>query len=441
MSQVHLLRALAIMTIAMTMAMAQEDEAASCASQEKKSSERRSKVAQDHLLLQVGKSFNFSRQSSSSADQRCPGLSNVERSCSVDGCKVLADGMRGRSCNQYCSESTEADLVCVGAWEEVEEDCNVKMTLSCSDSWVDTSDLLCECAPRGEAPAPPPEPEAGASFPIPTFFWNVHWECSLAARGASSRCKHRVGRRFARLALQENAQIAASIELSNGMSEPADLVGYGLTGWTQVNGPCSHHSGGGDSAALVFAPGWIVQDKGGGCLRDDGDTRAFAVARVVPPRAVPGCSSLCVVAIHAPHQAINAGKPIVDKVCGDSARSCGIAMGDWNIPASGVSRLWANLIGGRAPMWAHPDERTCCFPDSHHFGIFDHLATNIPGATHNGHTVYPYQLLEENPRKQHKAVSVTLVVPGVADPLTVAGNVSSTNVSVGMSSLPEQVKE
>jgi len=58
-----------------------------------------------------------------------------------------------------------------------------------------------------------------------------------------------------------------------------------IYGTLLANGSCAHPSGFGDAAALVFAPGWQVLSSDGGCLRHDGDTRAFAVARVVPPLA------------------------------------------------------------------------------------------------------------------------------------------------------------
>lgn len=76
----------------------------------------------------------------------CTGLQDVERSCSVDGCKVLAGGMRGVSCNEYCER---AGYACQGAWEEVDETCNVQETRQCDRTYTDTSDLLCECAPAG----------------------------------------------------------------------------------------------------------------------------------------------------------------------------------------------------------------------------------------------------------------------------------------------------
>jgi len=363
----------------------------------------------EHLLLQLGGQASVAelraKQTSNATSSGCQGMRDVEKSCSSDGCRVLATNMRGRSCNSYCASSGH---VCVGAWEEVEEDCNVKYTITCDDASVPTSDLLCQCAPLGTGvvtPAP-----SAVSVPLQTFFWNVHWECSLAANGAKGTCKHRIGRRFTELAREAGAEIVASVELSDGNSRPSSLPYFGLAGWTQVDGPCKYgHQG--DAAALAFAPSWRVEKSGGGCLRTDSDTRAYAVARVVPPKPVMGCPRLCVVAIHAPHTFINNGKSTVQRVCGEAASRCAVAMGDWNVPARHVDRLWSQLIGGTPPHIVKPDVRTCCWPESHHYGVFDHLATNIPGAVHDGHKVHPYQLLSEHPTKQHRAVAARLMLP------------------------------
>jgi len=368
-------------------------------------------ASRESLLLQVG-----GRLETASKGSSCPNLPDVERQCSSDGCTVLADRMQGRSCADYCSAS---GYTCVAAWEEVREDCNVKFALTCDESGIQTSDLLCQCAPPGVHPLPQPSlpspgPGTGEPLHLSTFFWNVHWECSMAARGASRSCKRHIGRRFAELAKESKAQIVASVELSDTSSQPASLEHFGLTGWTQVNGPCASGDGG-DAAALAFAPDWVVQQSGGGCLRHDWDTRAFAVARVAPPRPVEGCASLCVVAIHAPHSSITRGHDVVKSVCGDARERCTVAMGDWNVPGHGVGKLWAQLIGGSSPSKPQPDERSCCYPESHHYGVFDHLATNIVGARHSGHIVHPYQLLEENPVKQHRAVSASLLLPGDGD--------------------------
>lgn len=256
---------------------------------------------------------------------------------------------------------------------------------------------------------------------LSTFFWNVHWECSMAARGASKACKRKIGKRFVKLAQETGASIAASIELADSASFPASLVKFGLSGWTQVDGPCKGYDNG-DSAALAFAPGWRVEKSGGGCLRHDGDTRAMAVARVVPPSVINNCPRLCVLAVHAPHTAITKGRDVVHRVCGDAAEHCTVAMGDWNTPADGVGRLWADLVGGAPPVMVQPNERTCCFPESHHYGVFDHLATNIDGAQHDHHVVHPYQHVEDYPLKQHRAVSSHFLLPsaGAAERTAVA---------------------
>jgi len=260
---------------------------------------------------------------------------------------------------------------------------------------------------------------SGGSASVPTFVWNVHWQCSLAKQGASEACKERMAGRFVQLAKHSGAQIAAAIELSHGWSNPMSLSAAGLSGWSQVDGSCSHDLFGkphGDAAALAFAPGWKVQKGGGGCLRHDMDTRAFAVARVVPPMPVEGCPSLCVVTLHAPHQPITRGKGLVKSVCGAARLRCTVAMGDWNAPAEKVGFLWSQFIGGAPPNLATPNAKTCCFPEALHQrapwgGVYDHVATNIGSAKTVGQAIYAYQLLRENPVEEHKPVHVRLALP------------------------------
>jgi len=74
----------------------------------------------------------------------CKDLQDVERQCSSNGCKVLAGGMTGRTCDDYCSSH---GLSCTGAWEEVNENCDVKEVMTCTQVWPGTSDLICECEP------------------------------------------------------------------------------------------------------------------------------------------------------------------------------------------------------------------------------------------------------------------------------------------------------
>lgn len=78
------------------------------------------------------------------ADGQCQNLKSVERVCSTNGCKVLATGMTDRTCQQYCAEQ---GLSCKAAWEEDNDDCIEKETLTCDQTWPGTSDLICECEP------------------------------------------------------------------------------------------------------------------------------------------------------------------------------------------------------------------------------------------------------------------------------------------------------
>jgi len=57
-------------------------------------------------------------------------------------CKVLADKMGRRSCDDYCEEN---GLSCIAAWEEVDDNCEVKETRRCNQRGGRTSDLICEC--------------------------------------------------------------------------------------------------------------------------------------------------------------------------------------------------------------------------------------------------------------------------------------------------------
>jgi len=111
-------------------------------------------LATEHQLLQTkGSLSNVAEHRDSSpgdfggnqaASSACGSMSNVKRTCSENGCKVLAGGMTGRTCRSYCQDN---GLSCVGAWEEQNNDCKVKATMKCDQTWPQTSDLLCQCAP------------------------------------------------------------------------------------------------------------------------------------------------------------------------------------------------------------------------------------------------------------------------------------------------------
>lgn len=118
------------------------------------------RLARDNQLLQIGRVSRAHRAPGDFSDSKqsgqCSGMRDVELKCSTDGCRVLADKMRGRTCRDYCGDSGRA---CVGAWEEVNEDCNVKATMTCDQTWPHTSDLLCECSPQlAVAPSPARDP-------------------------------------------------------------------------------------------------------------------------------------------------------------------------------------------------------------------------------------------------------------------------------------------
>jgi len=92
----------------------------------------------------------------------CSGMPGVKRSCSANGCKVLAE-TGGQSCSDYCRKSGRA---CTGAWEEVNDDCEVLYAWSCDQPLAGTSDLLCECdvESSGSVPTPTPGPTAPAGL-------------------------------------------------------------------------------------------------------------------------------------------------------------------------------------------------------------------------------------------------------------------------------------
>mmetsp|Transcript_61896 Transcript_61896/g.110004 ORF Transcript_61896/g.110004 Transcript_61896/m.110004 type:complete len:834 (-) Transcript_61896:509-3010(-) len=86
----------------------------------------------------------------------CGALIDVEKTCSSNGCKVLADNMQGKTCRQYCSAQ---GLQCLNGWEEVDETCSAQEEIGCDRSYQTsygfTSDLLCECFPPSSPPSPP----------------------------------------------------------------------------------------------------------------------------------------------------------------------------------------------------------------------------------------------------------------------------------------------
>lgn len=76
-----------------------------------------------------------------------------------------------------------------------------------------------------------------------------------------------------------------------------------------------------------------------------------------------------------------------------------------------MGQHWKDIIGGEVPVYQEPNVQTCCWPETQHYGVFDHIAHNIRGASHAGYLVYDYQHLEENPTKQHRAITAHVLLP------------------------------
>jgi hypothetical protein len=83
--------------------------------------------------------------------------------CEGNTCRrFVGSGMRGRSCAEYCCEF---GLGCVGAWEEVDDNCAEEDSWTCQQSEKrgggTTDDVICECDGDGStlmAPCPTPAP-------------------------------------------------------------------------------------------------------------------------------------------------------------------------------------------------------------------------------------------------------------------------------------------
>lgn len=70
-------------------------------------------------------------------------LKDVDRTCSADGCKVVADQLTTRTCRHYCETNA---LQCIGGWTEDDEDCTESANLGCDGIRASTSNHICQCA-------------------------------------------------------------------------------------------------------------------------------------------------------------------------------------------------------------------------------------------------------------------------------------------------------
>jgi len=181
-----------------------------------------------------------------------------------------------------------------------------------------------------------------------------------------------------------------------------------------------------DAVSVMVAPGWTVHKKGGGQIQSGSGARGLAVMLVTPPHAISGCPQLCVLGVHPGHSQIIGGKSIVDDVCGSVAEQCAIAMGDWNVDAGEVRgqsfSSWSRLIGG-TPSVVTPDSQTCCHPST--CCNYDHVGSNIRGATAGAVKVWGYQLTDKFAMKEeHMPVSVHIHLPTGA-----MGEATNTNIT------------
>lgn len=113
-------------------------------------------LASDHQLIQTRGSLSVGRVAqhapgdfsgrSEGLGPRCVKMQDAELVCPHpgNGCRVLANGMTGRTCREYCEKQ---QLKCVDAWEERDDDCEIKENLTCDQTYSSTHDLLCECSP------------------------------------------------------------------------------------------------------------------------------------------------------------------------------------------------------------------------------------------------------------------------------------------------------
>mmetsp|Transcript_93851 Transcript_93851/g.271252 ORF Transcript_93851/g.271252 Transcript_93851/m.271252 type:complete len:400 (+) Transcript_93851:64-1263(+) len=128
--------------VAVSRGVAQGDAGGTCDTTAQGRGQCGSKAPQaDHLMLQI-KQHTVVSAPGGFGDNACPGMPDVKQTCGSNGCRVLAK-VQHRSCTEYCQLTYRS---CVGAWEEVSDNCDVKYAWRCDDRLPGTSDLLCECS-------------------------------------------------------------------------------------------------------------------------------------------------------------------------------------------------------------------------------------------------------------------------------------------------------
>lgn len=252
------------------------------------------------------------------------------------------------------------------------------------------------CVGGGPSPSPqpnpsPPSPSPGGAVDATSLHWNAHRPCATSEPPCVALAQERLGA----MAHEVGAMIVGAVELADSIKA--------LPGWDNTGMQCDH------SAVMVNSPaGWHIEKSGGGCMNGD-DVKGFAVALVVPPQAVQGCSKLCVFMGHVPHGGVQSGAGEIENVCGSYYRSsCAIAMADWNSPTP--QHRFEELFGDYPTFWEPKHDLTCCY---HTFEFaFDHCVSNIKGAYDDGSKIFQPQLTRFSyDYDEHKPTSVKLRLP------------------------------
>ena len=80
-----------------------------------------------------------------------------------------------------------------------------------------------------------------------------------------------------------------------------------------------------------------------------------------------------------------------------------------------VHDRWEQLVGPEpaSGLVAHPDENTCCYPESKYQGWDDHVVSNVPKAQFGESSiVLPYAMTKfSNDTEEHRAIFVELALP------------------------------
>ena len=257
--------------------------------------------------------------------------------------------------------------------------------------------------------------------------WNVGWECGSdqipGCRDAA--VNYLTGTPQNYFSGQASIYITVGLQNHSGEdTEPIDLrQGKFVNGsWTQVDGVCK--SGRGDAVSLTLAPSYSVLAKYGGCLTNTSaaatDARAFAVALVMPRKAVKNCpTGICLIGVNSPDSGVSAASDKVAKVCGNARKSCTFASGNWGAPVTKasyskytVSDRMSQLVGNPDVVYGNPTTNTCC--NGHgEVGSIDHLVSNVPGvpgAMFEGEG-YPLQITVGNHTGEHVAFISDLLIP------------------------------